>query len=235
MPKPKRWNIAPPHALASELAGKLKVSPVLAQVLLTRGFSEPKDCQDFLRPSLKYLHDPNLIAGVPKAAERIARAIKDQEKIVVYGDYDVDGITAVSILWHAIRTLGGLVEYYIPHRIEEGYGLNPDAVTEICDGGAKLIITVDCGVTAIAPALVAKERAVDLIITDHHEWKESAEHQPMLPDCYAIVHPRLPAENGIAYPNPSLCGAGVAFKLAWAIGQAVSARRRSAKRLRHFY
>src|SRR6185437_14350623 len=93
---------------------------------------------------------------------------------VIFGDYDVDGITAVAILWHALRLLGGDVHYYIPHRIEEGYGLNTDAIRQLCDEGAKLIITVDCGITAIDPVAIARERGVDVVVTDHHEWKEEA-------------------------------------------------------------
>jgi single-stranded-DNA-specific exonuclease len=152
---------------------------------------------------------PNL----PKAAERIARAIREKESIVVYGDYDVDGITATAILWHAIKILGGEVDYYIPHRIDEGYGLNTAAVNEIIDRGAKLIVTVDCGVTAVEQARVACERGVDLIVTDHHEWHESAppltepeSHDgPILPRCYTILHPRLPKDDDgrrAALPEP---------------------------------
>lgn len=226
----KRWNLAPAHEAAKDLAARLKVSPLVAQILLNRGMADPGDCQKFLRPTLKDLHDPSLLAGLPKAAERVARAINDHEKIVIYGDYDVDGITAVTILWHAIKLLGGDAHYYVPHRIDEGYGLNCEAIAQICQDGAKLILTVDCGVTAIEPAKTAAERGVDMIITDHHEWKEAKDAEgepfaypsPLLPPAYAIVHPRLPREDGGVYPNPSLCGAGVAFKLAWGIGQAVN-------------
>jgi single-stranded-DNA-specific exonuclease len=220
MPKPKRWILPDPHPRAAELAQQLKVSPLVGQILLNRGVTEPGDCADFLRPSLKCLREPALLANLPAAAERIARAIRDGERIVIYGDYDVDGITATAILWHAIRVLGGSPAYYIPRRLEEGYGLNADAVREICDGGAKLIITVDCGVTAVGPAAVAAERGVDLIITDHHDWHHGQDAQ--LPRCHSIVHPRLPGPDGKPYPNPHLCGAGVAFKLAWGIGLAVS-------------
>jgi len=219
----RRWNIAPPHPQAAEFAAQLKVSPLVAQILLNRGIDNPQDGQNFLRPNLKLLHDPSLIPNLDFASERIARAIRDREKIVVYGDYDVDGITAVSILWHALRLLGGDVHYYIPHRLEEGYGLNADAVAEICNDGAKLIVTVDCGVTAVEPARIARDRGVDLIITDHHEWREDPQtHQPILPEVHSIVHPRLPGDGlaGGGYPNPNLCGAGVAFKLAWGIGKA---------------
>lgn len=254
MHRPKRWNIAEPHPSAADLASRLKASPLLAQVLLNRGLTEATDCSSFLRPSLKHLHEPFAIANLRKAAERIAKAIKDGERIFVYGDYDVDGITATSILWHAITLFGGKVEFYIPHRIEEGYGLNADAIRQLCDQGAQLIITVDCGVTAIEQAKVARERGVDLIITDHHEWKERTEDSglrteqevppdtqssvlspsssPLLPDCYTIVHPRL--TEGASYPNPHLCGAGVAFKLAWGLGLAMSGADRVSDDFRNF-
>ncbi len=222
----KRWSIAVADERAGELAVRLGTSPLLAQILLNRGISDPDSCREFLKPAPKGLADPALIPNLTKAADRIARAIRDKEKIVVYGDYDVDGITATSILWHAIRTLGGEVDYYIPHRIDEGYGLNAEALATLCDQGAKVIVSVDCGITAIEQAKVVKARGVDLIITDHHEWhvdeKSSDKPEtrtPVLPDCFTVVHPRLP---GSTYPNPYLCGAGVAFKLAWGIGLAVN-------------
>jgi single-stranded-DNA-specific exonuclease len=214
-----KWTLAEPSDAAAQLGFSLNISPLIAQLLINRGMTEAEECRSFLRPSLKLLHDPLLIPNLGIAAERIARAIKDQKKIVIYGDYDVDGITGTAILWHAIRNLGGIVDYYIPHRIEEGYGLNVDAVKQICDGGAGLIVTVDCGVTAIDPAAAARERGVDLIVSDHHEWHEE-EGATTWPDCCAIVHPRM--EQAVKYPNPHLCGAGVAFKLAWATGMAVS-------------
>lgn len=255
MRRNRRWNIAPRQEGAEALAGRLRVSPLIAQILLNRGVAEYEACQDFLRPSLKCLHDPFSIRDLNRASQRIAKAIRDREKIVIYGDYDVDGVTATAILWHAIRNLGGVVEYYIPHRIDEGYGLNAEAIAQICDAGAKLIVTVDCGVTAIEPARIARERGVDLIITDHHEWRaqssefrvqglepESAAslnsdlqtpNSPLLPDCHSIVHPRLPGD-GPAYPNPHLCGAGVAFKLAWGIGLAMSGANRVDPGFREF-
>jgi single-stranded-DNA-specific exonuclease len=221
MHRPKRWSIASPDERAGELAARLKTSPLLAQILLNRGISEQQACLDFLRPMPKGLADPGLMPNLKVAAERIARAIRDKERVVIYGDYDVDGITATAILWHAIRLLGGEVDYYIPHRIDEGYGLNAEALAQICDGGAKVIVTVDCGITAVEQAKVACDRGVDLIITDHHEWhveEVEGERRPIFPHCLTIVHPRLP---GSAYPNPHICGAGVAFKLAWGIGLAV--------------
>ena len=220
MHRTRRWNICPPSEAAEQLADCLKTSPLIAQMLINRGMAGPEDCHRFLSPSLKHLHEPGDIANLKKAAERIAKAICDSEKIVVYGDYDVDGITATAILWHAISILGGQADYYIPHRLEEGYGLNAEAIEQICDSGAKLIVTVDCGVTAVEEARVACERGVDMIITDHHEWKHAADEKAILPQCFTVVHPRLPREDGSRYANPHLCGAGVAFKLAWGIGQA---------------
>jgi single-stranded-DNA-specific exonuclease len=232
-PTARRWNVAPADSSAAgELAARLKTSPLLAQVLLNRGLRDPDACNDFLRPSLRCLHDPFLIPNLPRAAERVARAIRDREKIVIYGDYDVDGITATAILWHAIKALGGVVEFYIPHRIEEGYGLNAEAVAHLCNDGAGLIVSVDCGVTAVEEVKVACERGVDVIVTDHHEWK-CRDLTPAVPECYAVVHPRLP-HDGPAYPNPLLCGAGVAFKLAWGVGKVMTGGQKVSDDFRSF-
>lgn len=239
----KHWNLTPAHPHAAQLAAGLKASPILAQALLNRGLSDPEACRRFLHPSPKDLLEPSTLPNLPQAAQRIARAVRDKEKIVIYGDYDVDGITATSILWHAIHTLGGRADFYIPHRLEEGYGLNTDAIGQIIDRGAQLIVTVDCGITAIESADVARERGIDLIITDHHEWKEAASSEsripepesrtPLLPDCFALVHPRLPTAD-TPYANPHLCGAGVAFKLAWGLGQASNGQSRVDDAFRRF-
>ncbi len=239
----KRWTIAPPHAAAAELASRLKTSPVIAEVLINRGIIDRDDCMQFLRPSLKALHEPALLPNISKAGNRIADAIRRREQIVIYGDYDVDGITATAILWHAIRILGGSADFYIPHRIDEGYGLNSSAVSEIVDRGGQLIVTVDCGVTAIEQAQVARDRGVDLIVTDHHEWHdghgatEAANQRAVVPGAFTVVHPRLTQDDdgrACAYPNPSLCGAGVAFKLAWAIGQAYNRAARVSEEFRSY-
>ena len=214
MHRPKRWIVAPPSEAAQPLADSLKTSPIIAQILINRGLADADDCRRFLSPSLKDLYDPADIPGLKPAAERIVQAVRDRHKIAIYGDYDVDGITGTAILWHAIRLIGGQADFYIPHRIEEGYGLNAEAMAQICLGGAKLIVTVDCGITAVNEAQVVRQHAVDLIITDHHDWRAQ------LPDAFAIVHPRLnQTGHQKPYGNPYLCGAGVAFKLAWAIGQ----------------
>jgi single-stranded-DNA-specific exonuclease len=232
MRKSHRWQIASPHPSADTLARDLRTSPLIAQILLNRQIDTPIAGQAFLSPKLTQLIDPAKLPGLTRAADRIARAIRDREPIVIYGDYDVDGITASTILWHAIRILGGSARYYIPHRIEEGYGLNTDAVRQLISDGAKLIITVDCGVTALEPAEVARDAGVDLVITDHHEWRLSPDGAPVLPQCCAIVHPRLPGEA--VYENPHLCGAGVAFKLAWGIGQAVCGSSKVSNEFRAF-
>jgi single-stranded-DNA-specific exonuclease len=247
--KSRRWNVAPADDRAAEMADRLRVSRVVAQVLINRGLVDDPDCLAFLKPNLRCLHEPSLIPGLTGGAQIVARAIRDKKQIVIYGDYDVDGITATAILWHAIRMLGGNVRYYIPHRVDEGYGLNTDAIRQLAADGAQLILTVDCGVTAIEPADVARELSVELVITDHHEWKEGASNEgqgasteslapwpsalaPHLPNAAAVVHPRLPAES--VYPNPHLCGAGVAFKLAWGIGQAMTGASRVNDQLKAF-
>ncbi len=193
---------------------------------------ETEAAEAFLRPNLKMLAEPGLLPGLTAAAQRIARAIREKEKIVIYGDYDVDGITGTAILWHAITLLGGNPATYIPHRLEEGYGLNADAINQIIDNGAKLIVSVDCGITGIAEAKIARERGVEMIVTDHHEWHADSEGKPLLPECFSIVHPRLKGEA--EYPNPFLSGAGVAFKLAWAIGQAAGGQERVSQTYREF-
>lgn len=230
----KRWHIVDAadeaaSARAVELARSIGTSPVTAQLLINRGLCECEAARAFLKPTLKDLIDPSLIPGLSDAARIVAQAVRDKKPIVIYGDYDVDGITGASILWHALKLMDGDVRCYVPHRIDEGYGLNVDAVKQLCDEGAQLLITVDCGITAIEPVKLARERGVDVVVTDHHEWK--ADHRPLLPPASAIVHPRLP---GSQYPNPHLCGAGVAFKLAWGVGQLLGGNGKVSERMREF-
>lgn len=189
--------------------------PLVQRVLIARGLTDPATAQRFLEPSLKDLHNPSLIPDLDRAAERILRAAKSGERIVIYGDYDVDGISSTAILFHTLRAVAPAADVgsYVPHRLDEGYGLNVDAIRELATGSqpARVIISVDCGVTAIEPARVARELGVDLIITDHHN---PPANMADLPDAFAVVHPRRPDS---AYPFGELCGAGVAFKLAWRI------------------
>lgn len=149
--------------------------------------------------------------GLDRAAARILEAVRGGQRIVIYADYDVDGVSAAAILWHMIRAIdpNAKVATYLPHRLEEGYGLNSEAISKLCDS-SDLIVSVDCGVTAVGPARVARERNVDLIITDHHTPPREAE---ALPQAFAVVHPLTPGHE--PYPFPDLCGAGVAFKVAW--------------------
>jgi single-stranded-DNA-specific exonuclease len=230
----KRWRFKDPldrsSASCRDLASQLGVDPLVASLLIQRGVGDRQHATRFLSPTLNALHDPALLPGTQRAAERIVCAVARCEPIVIYGDYDVDGITASAILWHVLRYLGADVSTYVPHRLAEGYGLNREAITQIASRGKPLIISVDCGVTATAEAVVAKDMGIDLIVTDHHEFDAAN-----LPDAYAIVHPRLqetgeqsvsaPNEGGdtdlpSGYPFGDLCGAGVAFKLAWQIGRA---------------
>lgn len=181
------------------------------RVLAARGLTDPAAAAKFLEPSLLQLHDPSLIPDLDRAAERIMAAAKAGEPVVIFGDYDVDGITATAILYHMLRAVapGCPVRTYVPHRIEEGYGLNSAALIQLAAEGARVVVTVDCGVTAVEPALAAREAGLDLIITDHHNPPRSLE---ALPPAYAVVHPRRPDS---AYPFGDLSGAGVAYKLAW--------------------
>ncbi len=182
-----------------------------SRVMAARNLTDPNACNAFLNPTLKELHNPSLIPDLDKAATRILQAIENNEQITIFGDYDVDGITASAILLHILHTISPdtKVTSYIPHRLDEGYGLNPEAIKTLANQGTKLLITVDCGITAIEPAQTAKELGLDLIITDHHNPPEDLAD---IPDAFAVVHPRRPDS---IYPFGELCGAGVAYKLAW--------------------
>jgi len=203
----KTWVITPPDPRAEQLAKSLKVSPLLAQLLINRGVVDAQAGSAFLRPKLTDLISPELLPGVKPAAQRIRRALAQKQKITLYGDYDVDGITGVAILWQILTLLGANVDYYIPHRIDEGYGLNTDAVETIAKTGTQLLIAIDCGITAQAAAELAQKLGLDLIICDHHCFADR------LPPAAAIVHPALDK----SYPNPDSSGALVAFKLGWAV------------------
>ncbi len=192
--------------------------PLLDRLLQKRGITSESDVRAFLSPQLTDLLPPNTLQGTTDAARLIVEAIRANRKIVLYGDYDVDGTTGVAILWHMLHHAGAAVSCYVPHRIEEGYGLNTAACIALAEQGAQLVVTTDCGMTGHEAAAELARLGVSLIITDHHQW-----HEP-LPIAAAIVHPGL----GGAYPNPHLCGAGVAFKLAWAIGQELSGSERVA-------
>ncbi len=224
----KQWAVKPADEGASQLAKTLNTSSLLAQVLINRGITDAPAGAVFLRPKLTDLIAPEEMPGALSAVQRIARALKNKQKITIYGDYDVDGITGVSILWQLLKLLGADVDYYIPHRIDEGYGLNIDAIRTLAKSGTELLITVDCGVTAFVSADLAADLGLDLIITDHHRMSSRAESR--LPKAVAVVHPAL-EEN---YPNQDSAGAMVAFKLAWAIAKELSPGQKLDPKLREF-
>ena len=204
-----RWNLRPPGPAGSraelERAG---LPPLCAAVLCARGVDTAPAASAFLAHGPDLLHDPFLLRDMEKAVERISRAIREQETVAVYGDYDVDGITATCLLTQFLRTLGGQVVSYIPDRTEEGYGLNNHAIDALARQGVTLIVTVDCGITAAQEVEYARALGVDVVITDHHQCKE------VLPQAVAVVDPRRP---DCSYPFPDLAGVGVALKLALAL------------------
>jgi single-stranded-DNA-specific exonuclease len=220
----KQWVIKSPDKRCAQLAKSLGLSPLLAQVLINRGITDTQSAGIFLKPKLTELIEPAQMPGIEPAVHRLKHAITKKEKITIYGDYDVDGITGVAILWQVLRLLGADTDYYIPHRIDEGYGLNVEAIKTLAKSGSKLLVTVDCGVTAFNSAELAAQLGLDLIITDHHQ------PDPNLPRANAIVHPTLEK----SYPNKDSAGAMVAFKLAWAVANEFNSGRKLEPRLREF-
>ena len=222
----KHWRIHPHSAeRIAALERAVGISAVVARLLICRGINDPQQARTFLDPKLTQLRDPSELPGVPAAVERIARAIAARERVVIYGDYDVDGMTGTAQLVQCLRLLGGDVGYYVPHRIDEGYGLNHEALRTLGQQGAKLVVTVDCGIASPAEAETARSIGLDLIITDHHEF--AAE----LPNAVALVHPRLP---GTGYPFAGLSGSGVAFKLCWGLCQQASGAKKVGEAMRNF-
>ena len=221
----KRWLIAPPSPDAASLARHVGLHGVSAQLLLNRGINEPDSVRAFLRPELNHLHDPSLMPELDRAAERVRQAVERGEPIVIYGDYDVDGISAIAILIRCLALLDVQPRYYIPDRLEEGYGLNAAAVRKLAAEGARLLISVDCGINAVQEVALAGELGLDTIVTDHHEPGDE------LPVGVVLIDPKLP---GCTYPFRELSGAGLAFKLAWAIGKRFSAGRRVSAEFREF-
>ena len=201
------WKTGQPKAEAVNTLVGLGCSPLTAMVLAARGIETPQAAKTYLGCEAP-LCDPFLMADMGLAAGRIALALDRGEKIAVFGDYDVDGITATCLLTDFLRSLGGDCVPYIPGRLEEGYGLNPIAIAQLHSEGVKLIVTVDCGITALEEALLCRELGIDLVITDHHECKDT------LPQAIAVVDPHRP---DCRYPHKDLSGVGVAFKLASAI------------------
>jgi len=204
-----KWIIRPQdNDLVRQICESSGVSPVIAQVLAMRNITRLDEIQLFLDPKMNLLVPPNELPGVPGAVAAIDAAISAGQKIVVYGDYDCDGMTATAILYRCLKLLGADVSYVIPCRVEDGYGLNAEQIRRLAGRGCQLLVTVDCGIASVEDVALARELGLGVIVTDHHQPGER------LPDANAIVHPAL---AGSTYPFPHLCGAGVAFKLAWAL------------------
>ncbi|CAN7307459.1 single-stranded-DNA-specific exonuclease RecJ [Rossellomorea sp. LjRoot5] len=204
-----RWTLTETdkHKIA-ELANELKVPSLVAKLLINRDLDDVEEARNFLFDSGDSFHDPFLFEDMKKATERIHKAIENGERILVYGDYDADGVSSTSVMMTVLRDLGAMVEFYIPNRFSEGYGPNEGAFRWAKDEEFSLIITVDTGISAVNEARLAKELGIDLIITDHHE------PGPELPETYALLHPKV---GEVAYPFGELAGVGVAFKLAHAL------------------
>lgn len=187
-----------------QLASELGMSNVSAQLLILRGYDTVESAKEFLMKSCEFLHDPFLLKDIRKGAERILSAVEKKEKIVIYGDYDVDGVTSVSILYMYLKLLGADISYYIPTRTGEGYGMSVAAIDKIAAGGADLIVTVDTGITAVEEAEYVTSLGISLVVTDHHECHDR------IPAADAVINPRQP---DCSYPFKELAGVGVAFKL----------------------
>lgn len=208
MDSPVREWIVPDRAeAAGDLARRLGISPVTAELLMRRGYGELDTAREFLDPALSRLMDPEGLPNMAAGADRLVAAVQAREKVLLFGDYDVDGTTGAVVLHEVLTALGGDVDVHIPDR-GEGYGLNRPRLERAAAEGVRVLVSIDNGVAALEEAALLRERGVDLIVADHHTMGD------VLPHAVALIHPRLP---GSTYGNPHLCGAGVAFKLAWAV------------------
>lgn len=200
----KRWMIAPP-ASRDHLYRFRGMSPFMAQVLINRGFADPQDAEKFLY-SKDITYNPYDMPDMEKAVQRIQKAIHAGEKIIIYGDFDADGVTSTTVMMQTLQALGANAKPYIPHRVDEGYGLNTPALLKLAKAGVSLVITVDCGIRSVEEVAEGAAAGLDIIITDHHSLG------PELPDAYAVINCK---RDG--YPEPMLAGVGVAFKLVQAL------------------
>lgn len=206
----KRWTVKNhDYDLIRELSKSLKISPIVAALLTSRGYDTEESATKFLNPKYQDLHEPNLLKGMDTAVKRILKAIENKEKILIWGDYDVDGTTGTTVLRKALEILGAETGFHVPHRFTEGYGINIPALEKAKERHYKLVISVDCGITSFEPVAWAKENGMDFIITDHHLAKEKGN-----PDAFAVINPN---QKGCEYPDKNLAGVGVAFKLAHAL------------------
>ena len=198
------YNHPAPAESLRQIKNQMGINDLLAQLLYDRSLINQEDIEHFINPDLDQLHSPYLMKDMDRAVKRILKALRDGENILIYGDYDVDGITGVSLLYEALFDLGGKVSFYIPDRILEGYGLSKDGILIARERGVDLILTVDCGITAVEETRFANEMGLEIIISDHHEPGEC------LPEAVAILNPKRKECN---YPFKELAGVGVGFKL----------------------
>ena len=220
---PRVWEDVPAdEARVQETAAALRLPLVIARLLCQRGLGDPDAAHRFLHPDLTQLHDPFLLAGMREAVDRLLSAIARAEPIAIHGDYDVDGVTSTVILRRAIELLGGSVVHFVPNRFLDGYGLQPATVERLAAAGARLVISVDCGIRAKEAAERARALSVDLIITDHHEPEQE------LPPALAVINPK---RADCRYPDKGLAGVGVALKLVQAL---LAASGRGPELLPHF-
>src|SRR5918997_5667914 len=207
----KRWNVRRPDAdAAASLARVLGVSPILATLLINRGYADERAARTFLAPGYDQLHEPYLMLGMREAVTRLKHAIEKREPVLIYGDYDVDGTTGTAILLRALKLLGAETGFHIPHRFTEGYGIQQPALERAVAEGYKLVVSVDCGIRAHEPLYWARDNGLDVIVTDHHLPDENEGAPP----AFAVLNPN---QAGCAYPDKNLAGVGVAFKLAHAL------------------
>ena len=213
-PLGRRWEVepAPDAAAAERLARALNVPPPFAALLLQRGYDAPETARRFLRPRREDLHDPALLPDLPRAVERLVDAVRRKETIFVHGDYDVDGQCATAILTRVLRRAGAPVVPFVPHRVRDGYDLSGAGVRAASAAGASVLVTLDCGTTALDAVRSARGAGMDVLVVDHHLPLDER------PDAFALVNPRRPDST---YPFPDLCGAGLAWKLAVALAEAL--------------
>lgn len=212
-----QWRLKVTNCKIDELVKKANVSKTVAKVLANRGIKNIEEVKQFINPKLEYLHDPFLMKDMDKATDMILDAIEDEKKIVIYGDYDADGVTSTFILYKALKDLEANVEYYIPDRETEGYGMSSERIKILKDEGADVILTCDNGISAIKEIEFAKSIGLRVVITDHHElpFNEcNGEKQYIIPNADAIVNPK---QSDCKYPFKLLCGAGIAFKFVQAL------------------
>ncbi|HEY0657377.1 MAG TPA: single-stranded-DNA-specific exonuclease RecJ [Pyrinomonadaceae bacterium] len=207
----KRWTIKKHnYEEVKKLSEALNILPITAALLISRGYESVEDAHKFLNPSYEHLHEPFLMKGMKEAVRRILQAVENKEKILIWGDYDVDGTTGTVVLRKALEILGAETGFHVPNRFTEGYGINIPALEKAKEKGFSLVVSVDCGIRSFEPLIWAKENGMDVIVTDHHVSDEGRGNPP----AYAVVNPNQP---GCEYPDKNLAGVGVAFKLVHAL------------------